>query len=457
MSIIKPQEGPQQQFLSTSADIAIYGGAAGGGKTFALLLEPMRHVNNSKFHAVIFRRTRVQVKQAGGLWAEAEKLYPQIGAVPNQTDLIWKFPSGMKVGFSYLQTDTDKYQYQGAQIPLIGFDELTHFKEDQFFYMLSRVRSDSGVRGYIRCTTNPDPDSWVATFIDWWIDEEGYPIPERSGKIRWFIRRHDDMLWADSREELVEQFGEKVRPKSVTFIKAGLQDNKILMDKDPDYEANLQALTFVERMQLLEGNWKIKPAAGLYFRGDQFKYCDAHELPKFKRLVRYWDRAATEKTGQNDPDATAGVLMGIPEDFEVFRRYYVLDVVKFHKGPADTLKTIKDTAEKDGKEVEVGIEQDPGQAGKVEASYLAGQLAGYKTKIVVASGKKLARATPYSSQVQAGNVIIVRDRVWNPDYIKELEVFDGSGKGHDDQVDGSSGAFNMLNEKRKKTFIGRAK
>lgn len=456
MDIIKPQPGPQETFLSTSADIAIYGGAAGGGKTFALLLEPMRHLSNKNFHAIIFRRTRVQVKQAGGLWAEAEKLYPAVGAVPNGQDLTWKFPSGMKVGFSYLATDADKYQYQGAQIPLIGFDELTHFKEDQFFYMLSRIRSDSGVRGYVRATTNPDPDSWVASFIDWWIDDEGYPIPERSGVIRWFIRRHDDLIWADTKEELIENFGDKVRPKSVTFIKAGLEDNKILMDKDPDYEANLQSLPYVERMQLLGGNWKIKPAAGLYFRRDQFKYCDKHELPKFKRIVRYWDRAATEKTATNDPDATAGVLMGIPEDFEAFPSYYVIDVVKFHKGPQGTLKSIMDTAAKDGKEVEIGIEQDPGQAGKVEAQYLAGQLRGYTTKIIPASGKKLARATPYSSQVQAGNVILVRDRSWNDDYIKELEAFDGSEKGHDDQVDGSSGAFNMLNEKKKRTFIGRA-
>ena len=457
MNIIKPQEGPQQQFLSTSADIAIYGGAAGGGKTFALLLEPMRHVQNKNFHAIIFRRTRVQVKQAGGLWSEAEKLYPNIGAIPNNTDLTWKFPSGMKVGFSYLQTDADKYQYQGAQIPLIGFDELTHFKEDQFFYMLSRVRSDSGVRGYIRCTTNPDPDSWVAKFIDWWIGEDGYPILERSGVVRWFIRKHDDLVWGDSREELIERFGDKVKPKSATFIKAGLEDNKILTEKDPDYEANLQSLPYVERMQLLGGNWKIRPAAGLYFRADQFKYCDKHEMPKFKRLVRYWDRAATEKTATNNPDATAGVLMGIPEDFETFPAYYVIDVVKFHKGPRDTLKAIMDTAEKDGKEVEIGVEQDPGQAGKVEAQFLVGNLRGYTTKIVVASGKKLARATPFSSQSQAGNVIIVRDMTWNGDYIKELEAFDGSEKGHDDQVDGSSGAFNMLNEKKKKVFIGRAK
>ena len=450
---IAPQPGPQEAFLSSTADIAIYGGAAGGGKTFALLLDPLRHLENKNFVGTIFRRTRTQVTQDGGLWDEAGKLYPSVGAESNRTDLTWTFPSGSRVRFTYLQTDADKFKYQGAQIPFIGFDELTHFSESQFFYMLSRNRSASaGIPGYVRATTNPDPDSWVAKFIDWWIDEEGYAIPERSGVIRWFCRRNDDIIWADSREELVEQFGDECQPKSVTFIKAGLEDNKILQEKDPSYKANLMSLPRVEREQLLGGNWKIRPAKGMYFREDEFEFIDRRELPPIKRWVRYWDRAATKKTNDNDPDWTVGVLMAVEE--ADFPRYFVVDVVRFRDGPQGVISEIKKTAKRDGKEVEIGIEKDPGQAGKSEAQHLAGQLSGYRVRIIPADAKKKVRAIPFSSQVQAGNVTIVRAS-WNKDYTNELEAFDGTeSKGKDDQVDGSSGAFNLLTKKRK--FYGAA-
>lgn len=439
--------------MTSPADIVIYGGAAGGGKTFALLMEAIRHINNKKFRCAIFRRTYTQIKQPGGLWDESAELYPLLGGKPNSSDtLFWKFPSGMKVTFNYLQAEKDMYQYQGAQIPLICFDEVTHFSESQFFYMASRLRSASGVKGYIRATCNPDPDSWVARFIDWWIQEDGYPDQSRAGVIRWFIRKGDDLIWADSPEELVELYGQKARPKSVTFIPATLHDNKILMAKDPDYESNLESLPLVEKAQLLGGNWKIKPAAGTYFKASQFMYADPQDVPKLKRKVRYWDRAATEPNSSNpDPDWTVGVLMGICEQ----DRPWILDVERFRKGPAGVVRGIQATAAKDGTGVEIGIEQDPGQAGKSEAQSLIAALSGYSCKAIRADKKKVIRAKPFSAQVQGGNATIVRAH-WNDTYTRELEAFDGSERGKDDQVDASSGAFNMLHEKKKKALIGRA-
>lgn len=100
-----------------------------------------------------------------------------------------------------IKNAADEGQWQGTQAAMFGFDELTHFSKSQFFYMLSRNRSDSGVKGYIRATCNPDADSWVADFISWWIDHEtGYPIPERSGQIRWMYRNNDEIYWADTRK-----------------------------------------------------------------------------------------------------------------------------------------------------------------------------------------------------------------------------------------------------------------
>ena len=186
---IKPQSGYQEIALSSSADIVIGGAAAFVGKTFALLLDPLRHVNNSKFGGVIFRRTSVQIRNEGGLWDTSMKLYPLLGATPRETFLDWIFPSGSKLSFRHLEHEKNKYDWQGAQIPFLGFDELTHFSESMFFYLLSRNRSDCRIKPFVRATCNPDPESWVFKLIEWWIDKDsGFPILERRGKLRYFIK-----------------------------------------------------------------------------------------------------------------------------------------------------------------------------------------------------------------------------------------------------------------------------
>jgi hypothetical protein len=159
----------------------------------ALLLEPLRHVANPNFGAVIFRQTSPQITNEGALWDEAGRLYPLIGGAPRVGDMLFQFPSGASVGFGHLQHEHTKLDWQGSQIRLIGFDELTHFTRSRFFYMLSRNRSMCGVRPYVRATCNPDADSWVAEFIAWWIDQETGRIPERAGVLRWFVRVSDAM------------------------------------------------------------------------------------------------------------------------------------------------------------------------------------------------------------------------------------------------------------------------
>lgn len=267
---IKPQQGPQEAFLASPADIAIYGGAAGGGKTWAILMEGLRHIANKDFGAVYFRRTMPQIKNEGGLWDESEKLYIPLGAKPNSSEAYWTFPSGATVSFSHLEHDKSVSAWQGSQIALICFDELTHFTKKQFWYMLSRNRSTCGIKPYIRATCNPDPNSFVADLIAWWINQDtGFPIPERSGVLRWFIRVNDDLVWADSPEELAHYLdadGNPIPAKSLTFISAKLTDNKALMDSDPGYMANLMALDEVERGRLLGGNWKIKSTQARVFK-----------------------------------------------------------------------------------------------------------------------------------------------------------------------------------------------
>lgn len=250
-----PQPGPQETFLATPADIAIYGGAAYGGKSWALCYEPLRHVDNPGFGAVIFRRTAPQITNEGGLWDEAGKIYPLADAEPRVGTLDWIFPSGANVGFRHLQHEANKYDWQGTQVPLIGFDELTHFTESQFFYLISRNRSTCGVRPYIRATTNPDAGSWVKRFLAPWVDRKS-PIRAASGELLWFVREDGKIVWGRTQAELKARRPDLV-PKSVTFIKATIWDNKIGMALDPGYLGNLQAQTPVEKARLLDGDWDV--------------------------------------------------------------------------------------------------------------------------------------------------------------------------------------------------------
>lgn len=432
--VIKPQAGPQEMFLKSSADIAIYGGGAGGGKSFALLLEPMRHRNVPGFTTVIFRRNLVQITNPGSLWDQSFTLYMAVKGKSRQNPLEWEFPAGAQVRFSHLELEKTVYDWQGTEVCLLCFDELTHFSRSQFFYMLSRNRSTCGVRPYVRATCNPDADSWVADFISWWIGENGLPIAERAGVLRWFIRVNDSLIWGDSKEELEARFP-GVPPKSVTFIPARLEDNKALMTANPDYYANLLALPTVERERLLGGNWKIRPVAGMYFRRGWCEVVDA--VPAGLKIVRYWDMAATEKTENNDPDWTVGTKLG--QDSNGI--YYILHVERTRSSPGEVEQLLRNTAAADGKAVRIGIPQDPGAAGKSMVNYLVRQLVGYSVTSSIESGDKVTRFGPVSSQARVGNFKILRGP-WNEDFLTSLEGFPDAK--HDDDADSLAGAFNMF-------------
>jgi predicted phage terminase large subunit-like protein len=444
---IRPQPGPQETFLASPADIVIYGGAAGGGKSYGLLLEPLRHVEVKGFGAVIFRREAVQITSEGGLWDTAMSIYPSVGGRPRSgsvRNFVW--PSGAKVTFWHLHNDAAVLDWQGSQIPLIGFDELTHFSRYQFFYMLSRNRSACGVRPYVRATTNPDADSWVAGFIEWWIDQKtGYPIAERSGVVRWFVRVNDVMQWGDSKEDLADRYGAAPEDcKSVTFIAANIDDNQALLKADPGYRANLKALSRVERERLLGGNWKIRPSAGLYFNRAEVEVIDAPPTDVIQ-WVRSWDFAATEPgEGNDDPDWTAGVKMGRTASGKYVISHLAHDQLKSDK----VRKLVRNIATQDGNTVRITVPQDPGQAGKAQAYDFVTMLAGYPAFRRAPSRDKVTRAEPFAAQWQAGNVQVVRGP-WNETMFAELEGFpSASNKAHDDIVDACSDAFAELQTAR---------
>ncbi len=438
---LAPQAGPQTMFMASSADIVIYGGAAGGGKTHALLLEGLRHCDVSGFGAVIFRKNYTQITAEGGLWDASDRIYSKIpGAISRKTPKFhWSFPGGGKIHFAHIGCEDDLKSWQGTELCLIGFDELTHFSRHQFLYMLSRNRSTCGVKPYVRATCNPDADSWVAEFISWWIDQDtGYPIPERSGMVRYMCTLNDTIYMADTKQELVDEHNiEETQCKTVTFISSKLENNKILMEKDPGYIANLKALPQVEMERLLNGNWKIKPAAGLYFRREHLGEI-LQGLPNDEiQWVRCWHLAATDKDENGDAAYTAGVLMGKRKN----GRYIVVDVINKQLKASDVRATVKHTAQSDRaayKRVRIRLPKDPGQAGKEQAQSYIKFLSGFDVTTVAETGSKVSRAEPMAAQWQAGNFDIMYGE-WKESFLSQLENFpDGKFK---DMVDAAANGF----------------
>lgn len=440
------QPGPQQAVFASEADIVITGGSAGGGKTWSAIAVPTEHIANPKFRAALFRRQYTEITMVGGMLDESQAWYPRLGGNPRLSPPIeWRFPSGARISFRAIEHEKNlEKTAKGLQAAVIVFDQLEEFTARMFWYFLSRNRSTSGVRPRIYATCNPVPDDdevggWLHTLLAWWLDPEtGYAIPERSGQVRWFLRLNEVLHWGDSREELVERFrgtvpDDELLPKSITFIRAKLDDNPKLLASAPEYKASLLALSLVDRQRLLDGNWKIKAAAGKVFNRAWFEIVDA--APVDARRVRGWDKAGTEGAG----DRSAGVR--IAKDKR--GTYYVEDAIVGQWSSHGRNEVMKQTAEADGQACAIRLEQEPGSGGKESAEISVRDLAGYDVKAKPVTGDKLTRAKPMAAQAEAGNVKLVRGD-WNEAYLRELHRFEGADGGVDDQVDASSTAFNAL-------------
>ncbi|MXV35688.1 MULTISPECIES: phage terminase large subunit [unclassified Saccharibacter] len=181
---------------------------------------------------------------------------------------------------------------------------------------------------------------------------------------------------------------------------------------------------------------KPTEAEGNLFKLTALSYLDA-EPSGVIDLVRRWDLAATRDTGGNDPDWTVGVKMGRLDS----QHYVILDIVRFRGGPQDVQQAILNTARADGYETRIVLPEDPGQAGKAQSAYLTGLLVGYHVQCIRETGDKATRATPFASQVNVGNVCLVKS-AWNAPFIEELRAFPAAT--HDDQVDAAAGAFTAI-------------
>lgn len=433
---IKPQAGPQTQFLSSQADIVIYGGARGGGKTYGALMEPLRHVNVPGFSAVLFRRTFPELTNAGGAWPKAADLYPAAGGISTESKLQYDFPSSATIAFRHMKEEKHKYAWQGLQVCLLLFEELTHFSETQIIFMLGSNRSTCGVRPYLRATCNPDADSWVKRLVEPYLAEDGYANLDEIGKIRYITVIDNQFTFVD--EDWRDAYGNKA--KTFTFINADVWDNQILLKADPQYLANLAAQNEVDRERFLGvkgrgGNWKTRAEAGKVFKSQWFRILDRVESGA--EYIRFWDLAATEVQQKgDDPDWTVGTLMQKSGD-----RYVVLDVERQRLSPGEVDRLMVATAARDGHSVPVRWFRDPGQAGIYQDRALRKLLSGFDAAGVVDQMGKKLRVNPLSAAVERGEVQFRRGD-WNQVLINECVGFPDAA--HDDIPDSVSGAYNQL-------------
>lgn len=447
-----PASKKQAWFLSSDANIIVYGGAMGGGKSYCGLLRHLRWVHDPHYRGFIIRKNSTTLQKSGGLFDEAKQLYrafePKVQV--KLKELKFVFPSGAEIAMSHLETDDDAEKYRGLQLSAAMIDEATQISEDHTLVVLSRLRSKAKMVPNLFLTCNPSPDSYLRRWIDWWIipkgqENAGRPDPERDGKIRWFIRQNNEMIWADTKEELIETYGKDVLPLSLQFISATIYDNPPLIKANPGYLANLQGLKRVKQERDLYGNWDIREESSGYWKAEWLgEPVNPYDLD-IVSYCRAWDIAGSiPSESLPNPDWTAGVLIGKTKS----GLYIIEDVVRFRARFGEVLQKIIETAKSDPDGTQIILPQEPGQAGKAAGQMMIKELIeeGFYARMRPSNKSKVIRFQPFAAATEAGLVRYVSGN-WNDDYFFELEAFTGDRKNKDDQVDASSDAFITLAQK----------
>jgi len=248
--VFAPNPGPQTEFLAASEQEVLYGGAAGGGKSFGLLADPMRYFHNPNFNGLILRRTNDELREL--IW-KSQELYPKAfpGAKWAEKKSQWTLPSGAKLWLTYLEREDDVRRYQGLAFSYIAFDELTqHPTPFAWDYMRSRLRTtDPDLPIFMRATTNPGGagHGWVKRmFID--------PAPANQAFVATDLNSGEPLEYPEGHEKAGQPLFSR------RFIPASLTDNPYLMEGG-QYEANLLSLPENQRRQLLEGDWAVADGA----------------------------------------------------------------------------------------------------------------------------------------------------------------------------------------------------
>lgn len=443
----------QQVFLSlNSRREAFFGGAAGGGKSDAVLMSALQYVDVPGYAALILRRTWPDLILPGAIMDRANEWLMDTPAQKRDGGRLWVFPSGARLQFGYLQHDNNKYRYQSAEFQFIGFDELTQFPdEDTYSYLFSRCRrpsvkclncntsvtrlrnvKDRKIR--FRHTTREGRDKCHHIFPDPKAMEQYPDAPDGTSIFEVPLRvRSASNPGGRGHEWVKERFIDlKTRREDTVFVPSKLKDNPSVDQES--YRESLSYLNEVDRQRLEDGNWDVSEPGEMFDRSN-FEYVE--KVPKnVVRWVRYWDKAATENESS---DWTVGALCGITNDNE----FVIVDIVRVQERSAGTERTIKATALMDTPHIPIRQEQEPGSAGLDVIDYYRRRvLMGWNYDGIRSSGSKVTRASTLAAFCKGkGNVKVVVAE-WNRKFINEMEAFPNGS--HDDQVDAVSGGFNFL-------------
>ncbi len=393
----------------------------------------LQHVHHKGFRGVISRRTTTMLKSSGGILDKCLQLFPKIDPKVRwkSQDNKFVFSSGAEIYLRHFEYFKDHVNWQGTEYTEILCDEGTQFEEEMVLYCMSRLRNPNcPVKPRLRITCNPDKNSYLRKWVDWYIDEEGYPIEERCGVKRYFIRRDNTFIWGDTREEIIEKY--KVDPKivlSFTFINATVKDNPVVLENNPEYVGWLESLGRVEKARLLFGNWNVSSEATGYWKKEWCEIVDKPPLDAIK-VARAWDISGSLPSElMPNPDWTAGVRISKDR----YGTYYIEDVVRFRARHGEVFERMVEAAKQDGDDTLIVVPADPGASGKQYASTLIRDLAerGFYAKSKPTSKSKVQRFAPFCAACESGNVKIVAGE-WNDAFIDELEAFDGSRRVKDD-------------------------
>lgn len=342
------QRGGQERMLSIDADIKIVGGSRGGSKSFSSLMEVLKDIKNPDFHATILRNEKDDLQS---LVTDSYKLFSQFGTYnKSQNDMTWNFDNGGWLKFSYYAGAYQdfKTRFQGRQYAYVCIDEGTQCPYKKFKYLLTNNRNAAHIRNRFWITCNPDPESWVRKFIDWWVDENGYIIPERDGVIRYCFMdgdTPDSIYWGNTREEVYEQCKGIIDSlwkdsyeelgytklemfiKSATFVRADVSENIKLISTDASYLANLAQQDEEQRMRDLEANWNCKAA------GD--------DMIKMEDLDEIYDNA--EQIGDGKRRASADIAFTGGDNFVMWlwEGWHCKDLVVLRLDPKTLVSVVE--------------------------------------------------------------------------------------------------------------------
>jgi phage terminase large subunit-like protein len=433
----------------------------GGGKTWASLIDNLQGVHDPNYFSVFFRTTTVEVDK--GLWPSAKNMYmpylvDQNGKLKGKAHISEKmktitWPSGARTTFTYLDSDKAADSWYGSEITKIYFEEAQFRSAYQFEVLKSRNRSMASVPKGIRCTLNPSPTSFIYEWVEPFLDEDKYPIPELSGKTRYYTQLDGRLITSWDADEIRQQTGKE--PETYTYIPATLSDNQKLEELDPTYRNKLDAMPEAKRKQLLLGCWASTDEDGLYFRREYLK--KTNHVPLNSKYCRGWDLAASAGDTPNTAgcDATHGLKMArCPQGY-----FYICGSRRFRKRAGERDQEILLTARQDGDDVYVVIPKDTGAGGAAQFEYLSKLLIteGFKVKKddAVATTSKLKKASPFFSACENGLVYIVEDSFEKDElelFYRELEIFDGVTRStrlrHDESVDTAATCFNFLSKQQ---------